>query len=218
MARRWQSRPLPSWRYLRRRSPEAVGQILRRLDFTSDQPGKATGFVEDVRFDRPASDEQALKRAVIVLARGTRLDDSVPKRCRASDAELVAEGPDACPRRSVVGDGLFQGKLGSASVEGELTLLNNRDEIISVIDSNLGRLVARTPVEGRRIIFEVDSGVTIRRVRLEVDRISRDGDAYLRTPRSCPSDGSWTNTERFRFRDGVTETDRRTPSCEGSRA
>jgi hypothetical protein len=79
-------------------------QQVKRFEFTAERPGRATGVRTSVTFVAVDPD-RAVERIVTKLARGTRLDTSVPKRCAAPDAELVAQGAEACPEQARWGKG-----------------------------------------------------------------------------------------------------------------
>src|SRR3954466_9235619 len=55
--------------------------------------------------DDPNAAPSPQRRIVIELPRGTRVDGSAVPVCTASDAELQARGPSACPAGSRVGSG-----------------------------------------------------------------------------------------------------------------
>jgi hypothetical protein len=164
-------------------------QHVKRFDFTANGPGKATGVRTSVTFTAVGPD-RAVERIVTKLARGTRLDTSVPERCAAPDAALVAQGADACPEQSRVGKGVIEGaELGV----GDVTLLNGKRETIFLTEFRNApiRTVARESAEGRTQVIEIAAGFTLERVRLEVERVRKRGEAYLRTPDRCPTgDGS----------------------------
>jgi hypothetical protein len=187
-------------------------QHVKRFEFTAQRPGKATGVRTSVTFSATEPD-RAVERIVTKLARGTRLDTSVPKRCAAPDAELVARGPDACPEQSRVGEGVIEGaELGV----GDVTLLNGKRETIFLTEFGDApiRTVGRESAEGRTQVIEIAAGFTLERVRLEVDRIKNGGEAYLRTPNRCPAKERWINAGRFAYRDGVEQGERLATHCE----
>jgi hypothetical protein len=187
-------------------------QQVKRFKFTSERPGKTTGVKTSVSFDAedPTS---AVERIVTKLARGTELDTSVPKRCEATDPELMAQGAGACPKRSTVGEGVVEGvELGV----GDVTLLNAKRETIFLVELREFpiRTVARESAKGRKQVIEVTEGFTLERVRLEIDRIEKDGESYLETPNRCPAKERWVNRGRFTYRDGVVQKERKATHCE----
>src|SRR4051794_17978724 len=76
--------------------------------FTATRPGSATGmsFTGVYHAAGNAKGEPPyMRKMVFYPPRGMRYDTSVPDRCMASDAELQALGPDACPADSRLGTG-----------------------------------------------------------------------------------------------------------------
>jgi hypothetical protein len=211
---------------------ESWGQVSRQTytgAFTTDRPGAATGLAIGFDYRDPADPDgkpPAVERVVQALHAGTRIDTSVPERCDAPDARLIAEGPAACPDGSRVGSGVLHADTGAPGagaprvVEFRVTLLNASEQLILFLESeNLpmpARLVSRSRVEDpRTYVSETpplpaadpdDPFVAIKHVRLSVGQITRDGRAYLTTPPSCPASGAWGNRATFSYRDGTEET------------
>ena len=179
--------------------------------FTTKKPGASSGVKTSVSFPG-ATPETAVATITTKLARGARLDTSVPDRCAATDEELVAQGAAACPPSSKVGDGEIQ--LTELGV-GDLTLFNAEDETIFLTEFQNPpiRSVNREAARGRTQVIEIPEGVTLERVALEIDRIQIDGESYLQTPSRCPDSGKWINTGTFVYRDGVEDRERRSAPC-----
>jgi hypothetical protein len=200
------------------------------MKFTTEAPGQPTGLRVKIDYFDP-DDEDAKPPAVSVvlekLARGARIDTSVPARCGASDAELIAEGEDACPSRSRVGDGEITIDTGFPEpgrfLAVDVTFLNNDSELIflSTERQSGARVVSRAPIEGRTFTSTAPplpgtppDGGAIDTVDVKLDRISDGGGAYLRTPRRCPDSGRWVNKLRFTYRDGETRSERSGSPCD----
>ena len=193
--------------------------------FTTQGPGQATGFHEEIDyFDaaNPGAKPYAVERILIDLADGTNIDTTVPAQCKASPAELTLLGAAACPAASRIGGGSVDIDTGSQVpgvpriVESQVTLFNDQDAIVLFTETqnthapirNAGRVVAK---DGQFVndapalpgFPPPESYSAIRRVRLDIDNVtSPDGTRpYLTTPPSCPSIGSWTTTGIFTFRD-----------------
>src|SRR4051794_28112250 len=78
--------------------------------FTTRTPGTATGrLFHDESFDaRDASAKPPpVQHVHVQLPHGARFDWRAVPICTASDAELMAEGPSACPAGSKVGTEVF---------------------------------------------------------------------------------------------------------------
>jgi hypothetical protein len=206
--------------------------------FDQQRPGQSTGVqlaIDYVNPDDPQAKPPAVQKVVITHAPGTVIDTSVPARCEASDLELMTTGPTACPAASRVGGGeidLDTGIPGPARiVQYDVTLLNNKDELILLLESKSepeSRIVARSVVQGATITSEVspvpggppDGFTAIKRVRLSLEARStgrgKSRRSYVSTPGSCPRERVWTNTVTFTYRDGVSQTVRSSSPCVGS--
>ena len=190
------------------------------IAFDAQRPGQSTGTqlsIDYVNPDDAAAKPPAVQTVVIRLAPGSAIDTSVPAPCEASDQQLMASGPAACPAGSRVGKGELDADTGLAGparlLQNDVTLLNNRSELILLLESKTQpttRLVARATIQGPTITSEVpplpggppDGFTAIKRVRLRLDE--RRG--YVTTPPSCPSSGRWTNSVSFTYRDNLTQT------------
>jgi hypothetical protein len=98
---------------------------------------------------------------------------------------------------------------------GDVTFLNSRRETIFLIEFREVpiRTVSRESAEGRTQVIEIPEGFTLERVRLEVDRIKKGGESYLRTPSRCPAQERWINAGRILYRDGLEQSERLATPC-----
>ena len=220
-------------------APEAaLGQSAPRqtAEFVLDErrPARSTGTrlaVDYVNPSDPAAKPNAVQRVVITLPPGAAIDTSVPGRCTASNPQLMASGPAACPTDSRVGGGelaLDTGVPGPARIlDNQVTLLNNKDELIFVLESKGepgSRIVARAVIGEGTITTDVtglpggppDGFVAIKRVRLTLEERSTGGRAYVATPPACPPERVWRYTVAFTYRDGVSQTVAGSNPCAGS--
>lgn len=188
---------------------------LKKLDFTSERPGKPTGLVTRVNF-APANDDTAVRKIVTTLEDGTKVHRSVPERCTASNVQLIAQGAEACPEGSIVGDGVIEDSDFGTS---DLTLFTNRDEAIVLAElrgSNPpARVVRRQKVaDDRKLVIKLPEGFVLERAQLELFRIKSNGDGFIETPKSCPGAGTWTNKANFEYGDDVQQRERRLSPCD----
>lgn len=199
------------------------------MSFTTERPSHSTGLRVAIDYRNPQDRDAkppAVREVVEKLARGGRFDTTVPGQCRASDAELMAQGAQACRRASRVGTGYIRIDTGSPEpnrfIEADVVFLNNQDELIFVsTDRRTGaRVVTRSRVDGRKLISDAPplpgtppDGAAIDRVQARLRSIDRQGRAYITTPAGCPDDRRWTNKIRFTYADGVTQTVRTANGC-----
>ena len=208
-------------------APLAVGQDGSRqsvdLVFDEQRPGRTTGARLAIDYVNPNDAEgkpPAVQKVVIAYAPGTVIDTSVPALCQASNGDLTARGPDACPAASRVGGGeldLDTGFPGPGRILSyNVTMLNNTRELILVLESksdSRSRIVTRGVYDGATLTTEVsgvpggppDGFTAIKRVRLSLDEHAARGGSYVATPASCPAEGAWTNTVTFTYRDGASQ-------------
>jgi hypothetical protein len=194
--------------------------------FTTKRPGAATGIGFDGRYHGvgdPESNPPFLRRMVFKSPRGFRYDTSVPERCTASDAELSAFGPAACPTGSRIGDGKTQGIFFfpfSDQVFDRYThnihLFNNKDEQIILVESE-GYTVVRGKIGPANTITLdtttcfpapppgqscADDYIMQLGTQSFIPRYVKDGHSYATTPPRCPKRRYWRTTIHFEWTDG----------------
>jgi hypothetical protein len=173
------------------------------LRFTSEAAGKRTGFVWAVE-QRPVADDAQpppVRRARLRFPRGTRFDTSAVPRCAADDAELEAQGADACPAGSRLGGGVATLYLGSPDhLDALVDIFNADGEAIMLVSSQSGDVLRvlrgairgtvvdatlpRVPIAGGK-----EAALTSVTVRLRAAGTRRK--PFLRTPPKCPRARSW---------------------------
>jgi hypothetical protein len=198
--------------------------------FTTRRPGAPTGTVFSVDWrnpDDPEGKPYSVARLVVIFPAGAVIDTSVPEQCKASDAELLAQGAAACPSGSRIGGGTIVSDTGSSGdfpprfVHSDVDNFNGDQEVIGVADATdspvipgVTRTVTRSPIDGNTVTTDFpafpgnpppDKYSALRSLRLSGDPIVRGRHAYLRTPPWCPRSRRWTTRLRFTYRDGVTQ-------------
>lgn len=191
--------------------------------FTTSQPAAPTGLSEAIDYANPSDPDgkpHSVQTVVLRLHPGAVIDTTVPEQCQATEADFAERGPAACPPGSRVGSGELTIDFGGGNVvEFVSTFFNDRDQIILYLESTNTptRITSSSRGSARDGAFTTqvpplpgqpppDSFAAIERVRIELDRVTRGGRAYLTTPPACPAGGAWTNTGTFTYRDGVTQT------------
>jgi hypothetical protein len=205
------------------------------LRFTTPEPGASSGTEWRLDYrnpDDPHGKPPAVESTIAVFPAGTVLDTGAPDQCKASDAELMTQGADACPPGTKVGRGTLEVDTGSLAgvpriIENDVTNFNNQGEsVIFTQSTNMPgtqtRTVTRAQVRGTTITTAVppipgvpppDPYTALKSFRLSVPPFSRGGRAYVRTPPTCPSSGMWTFTLTFVYRDGVRDVAHTTSPC-----
>ena len=200
---------------------------------TQKQAGKSTG--ERFKFDYvnpgdPEAKPPAVERVVTKLPRRGRFDVSVPGSCTASDAELIAQGPAACPEDSLIGGGVVTVDTGLPEplriVTADVVFANNAEDpdgefiyINTVREGSLARTVIRADVRRRKTVTHAGmlpgtppDGGAIDTVDIEIDSISEGKRNYITTPPRCRK-GHWVTRLRFSYPDGESQVERTKTPC-----
>jgi hypothetical protein len=203
------------------------------MTFSNTRPGAPTGATLKVDWlgDNPGEKPHSITDDVFSFARGSKFDFSVPKRCKATNAQLERHGASACPKASKVAGGEIDLDLGKPTwliprvIKTHVTVLNGGGGVLIDIAraTNIPfplpiRVVDRAPVEGTSITTEnpptpgfppPDRFVAVKRDRIYFKKIVEgSGDnrrGFLTTPGRCPSGGEWVNTGTFHYHDGITQ-------------
>jgi hypothetical protein len=206
----------------------AVGEAPRQTysdRFTTDVPGASAGrryAIDYLNPDDPDGKPHAFSHLRVELAEGARFDTSAIPRCEATDAELTARGPDACPAASRVGGDETRVDTGvpgdSRYFTGDFVFFNAEDELILVASAREygARVVIRGKIGERTLDIEnpllpgtPPEGAAAKSQRGHFDPGSsvRDGRQrnYITTPPTCPASGYWVNRVVYTYRDGVTQ-------------
>ena len=202
---------------------------------SSHRPHHGTGehFVFDYRNpDDPKAKPPAVRRVVTILPRHAHYKPSVPGSCTASDAELMAQGSQACPKRSAIGRGVVTVDTGIPGpgriVTADVRFFNNATDrdgefiYLNTVRDTTARTVIRADVKHRKTITPAGmlpgsppDGGAIDKVNVTVAAVhSRKGN-YITTPRRCPSRGFWSTRVRFTYADDVTQTVPDRTRCRG---
>lgn len=196
------------------------------MTYTTTVPGAPSGNVMDWHFqnpENPALKPHTVRRMVVHGPRGSVIDTTAPPQCHASDAELMLEGPAACPADTRVGSGLAVSDTGGGGPlprysRASLTEFNNQDEVIGlgVVQSiPLLKPVDRTKIEGTTSTTNPplfpglpppDPYTPFKSLHVVFKRYVRNGRAYMRTPSTCPRVRYWKMTIEFTYVDGVKQT------------
>lgn len=173
--------------------------------FTAARPGASSGFDIVVTGAPPpaGTQEPPAVRQVVLFPRGTRFDTRAAPACRATAAELQAQGAEAvCPAASRIGTGVAEGVLNGQPVHFDLVAFNFPGRIDFAAESNgmplkqgfFGRILSR------RLILDVptsNGAIAPTRFEAHIGARKRAGRRYVRTPRTCPRGGRWRFVTTF---------------------
>jgi hypothetical protein len=211
----------------------APTRTVATLTFSETRPGVPTNSTIDITWRNPAdpaAKPPSVAKMVFRYARGARFDITVPVHCKASNAELMARGKEACPAASRIAAGELVTDNGSPAgvppreTRNEYTSFSNGTELIGLAESAQPptRVVGRSKLEDGVITGEVpfvpggppDNALAFKRLRISGVPIPGRPGAYLTTPPECPAEGHWLNVLEFTYRDGVTERIESPTPCE----
>lgn len=205
------------------------------LTLTSRSPGSPSGLNLHLLL-RAANDPNAkpspLRAAVVQGPSGLRFDTGAVTQCSASNVELRALGPKACPPESQLTIGSFTGVTGFGPpvdpFVGDDYLFNGPNQLIEVITSHgtpLSPAFDRLSISGSTLTAHPpatpggppDGEAAVRSIDFQVPvRVAGDR-SLITTPPGCPPAGEWTTTATFTFANGSTDTvASRTPCDRGS--
>jgi hypothetical protein len=200
-----------------------------RFKLTERLPHHPTGerFLIDYSNPRdPAAKPVPVRAVTATLPRGARIDTGGPAACTASDSDLVARGPAACPAASRVGRGTGRVDTGfpgpGRSVTADVDVFNTRGGFLTVntVRSPHYRNVFRFRIRGRtwststpRLPGTPPDGGAIDALDIHIFRRS----GYIATPRRCPRRGYWLTRMRFSYDGGVTQTAATRSPCKRKR-
>jgi hypothetical protein len=209
-------------------APAAGAQQRQTYDdvFTTDVPGASAGRTYAIDYTNPADPDgkpHAFSHLRVELAEGARFDTTAMPQCKASDAQLMAEGGSACPPETRVGVDTTVVDTGAAGpgryFTGDFVFFNNQDELILVVTAREygARVVIRGKIGERTLDIEnpmipgtPPDGAAARsqRGQFEPHSTLRDGRQanYITTPPTCPASGFWTNRVIYTYRDGVEQS------------
>jgi hypothetical protein len=200
--------------------------------FTTRTPGAPTGRLYTVDFFA-ATDANAkpppLEHVHLVLPEGARFNTEAIPQCTATDVQLIAQGPEACPRGSRLGTGVLTIDTGFPEPNRfspvDLTGLNARNTLIIFSqDRETGaRVIVRAPVGERTLDIDVPplpgappEGGADRREEITFEPVTGPGGAYVTTPPTCPADGAWVLRTTYTFRGGEQQTAESRSPCDAS--
>lgn len=186
----------------------------------------------------PNADPPPLRRLVISLPGGTRIDTSVPARCTASDEQLRLIGDAACPPASRVGSGQVTVDItGLGKMTFKTTRFNGPDQQIEVVESGNAvgsNGVIRAYIHGTTLDAPVPTcltggqpptgcpfdQVTVLSNQLTTMPITvghgKSRRSYGTTPPTCPHSHTWRTPVTFHYADGTVETVVSTQPCKPS--
>jgi hypothetical protein len=185
------------------------------IDLGTTRPGADAVLGFDIAFRNP-NDPNAkppqITAATYRLPEGTSIASAATPQCRASNDQIQAQGPGACPADSRVGGGTLTAVTGfgppADPAQTDVTLFNGPGQLIEVVtfagtDQTAG--VDRLTITGSTLTAHPpstpggppDGQTTIRDIRTRLDR-----PGYVTSPPTCARGAGWPYSASFEFGDG----------------
>jgi hypothetical protein len=197
--------------------------------FSETAPGSPTDAALHILYKDPEDPENpdgkspALTEVIIAAPPGTVFDGTAVPACRASDAELMLLGTNACPEESNVGGGFGSVVLDpgpSDPLTADVTLLNYGEGIVELFTlpgTPMPGVIDRARFEGQSTMVlhpAVVPGITEREFSFTYHgKRGSAGRAFITTPPECPPTGVWTSQLTYTVTTGATYSATATTPC-----
>jgi hypothetical protein len=186
------------------------------MTHSPSKPGSSAGIDTRMTWSdpgEPGGKPKRVTRIALIFNRGTKIDTSAVTPCRASNAAVLRQGVDACPRSSRIGSATSKLTTGSGPpAETQINFFNARKQIIVLVRTS-GRTLAvyRDDIRGTRVTVNLalPSSLALLELHAQIKPHSRGHGKrrkiYFRNPSTCPQSGEWTTNVIFTYADGSTE-------------
>ena len=204
--------------------------------FTFKQSTRAGGASTGISFKTAFGDPDAanglpsgVKSFTIKLHKGTKIDPGGATQCTATDKEIMAQGPAACPASSRIGKGTATATppAGGAGVTVDAIIFNDRpgrrNAFLFMFVSN-GQYVTGFDafVKGNTLTASgldgaIPGGLIVTAFNGTVSKHSKGKGKrkhnLITSPSSCPRSGKWTTNATFAFNNGDKDSATSTSPC-----
>jgi hypothetical protein len=199
------------------------------LEFSSQEPATNTSMALHIRYTKPGDPNakpSPIRRIQIDAPAGTVFDGAKVPSCDASDAEVMALGPSACPSDSQIADGTIVVITGGGPpfdpFNSPTPVFNDGNgwlEVSQTPSTPATIAVTRLAVSGSRIsgnIAPAPGGPPDFESAVSTVDLAFPASGYVTTPPTCPAEREWVTTGTFTFADGRTEIVQGDTPCIGS--
>jgi hypothetical protein len=204
--------------------------------FSVKHSTKATGASTGISFKTTFADPDAatglpsgVKSFVIKLHKGTKIDPAGATQCTATNAELMAQGPAACPAASKIGKGTATATppTGGAGVTVDAVVFNEKVNgkaafLFMFVSNNAYVTAFDAFVKGNKLSASgldgaIPGGLIVTKFNGSIDKHSKGKGKkkhnLITSPAKCPKSKKWTNTSTFTFNNGDKDTASSTSAC-----
>jgi hypothetical protein len=192
-----------------------------RFDFSSQAPGSSTAMSLHIRYTKTGGDPNdkpsPIRSFQLDAPAGTTFRTAKVTACEASDAQVMLQGPDACPSASRLGGGTVTVVTGFGPpfdpFVSPTPVYNDGKGWLEISQTPSSPAVTiavtRLAVSGSRVSGPIGSSPggppDGQSAVSAVDLSFPASTGYISTPPSCPASGKWVATGTFGFADGTTQ-------------
>ncbi|MFL5955136.1 MAG: hypothetical protein ACJ76I_13625 [Gaiellaceae bacterium] len=197
--------------------------------YTTTVPGAASGLGYSGTYhaaNDPKGSPPYMRQMTFYPPSGAVYDTSAPDACTATDLELEARGPAACPPGSIIGSGTTSGIIYEPVAHSfvfdqyshHLDIVNNTGEQVILVESEGWTVVRGKYQPDGSVVFHSptcfpappaggcpDDYVLQLGTTSTIGAYTRNGRNYFTTPPTCPAEGYWTTRIHFEWADGTTD-------------
>ena len=169
--------------------------------YSKQRPGVAAGLRYRVALEEQGAKAPVVERLDLTFAKGSRIDLGAVEACKATDEEIRAQGPGACPAKGRIATGKAKVHIGGPSpLELAATVSPTGTRGVVVVLAN-GKTVLRTlrgTFSGRTLTVRIPAlvigGTRVALVAFDLDiKGGTSKRPVFRTPKTCPK-GGWDVT------------------------
>jgi hypothetical protein len=219
-----------------------VGAVTAAVAFASSQAttfsfkqsthaeGAPTGVAFKVEFGDPNAPNglpSGLKDFKITMHKGSKIDPAAATQCKVTAEKLMSDGAAACPASSRIGKGKATATNGSAVVNVDGFIYNEKVGgknafLFLFLINNAYAAAFDAPVKGNTISAKgltgaVPGGLLVTKFSGTIDKHSKGRGkkkhVLITAPGTCPKSKKWTNKGSFTFVNGDKDSATSTSRC-----
>jgi hypothetical protein len=197
---------------------------------STHKAGAPTGISFNVEFGDPAVANNVpagLKAFKITMPKGAKFDPAAAPQCKATNAELMAQGAAACPAATRVGKGQATATDGNAVVNVAGFIFNEKVSgknafLFLFLINGAYAAAFDAPVKGNTLSATgltgaVPGGLIVTKFSGTIAKRSKGKGkkkhVLITTPSSCPKSKKWVNKATWTFVDGSKDSSTSSSSC-----
>jgi hypothetical protein len=178
----------------------AAGSQSYSQKFTVKHPGKPTGMTVS------AAGPVQPKTITLTFPAGTKINQKATPRCTPTLS---------CPGAALLGSGTATVRVIGVTQPMPITVYNRKGGLLLlVLAPGTGNIPLEPTLSGRTLTLSVPAlPVTLKALKLTINKVGKGLGAYMRTPATCPKTGVWKFTARFAYPNGTSTTRTSRSAC-----